>query len=155
MILDENRERAVGNYDAAVSLAEMAHAGQVYHPPGGDVPFIQHCLWVARLLDDPTDKIVAVLHDILEDTDTTAEKIEQDFGTEVCRCVLILTHSKNETYFDYIKRCSIDERARRVKIADRSVNLHNCDGHTDARYHGLAKRYTKALDMLGSQAITR
>jgi hypothetical protein len=69
-------------------------------------------------------QIVAVLHDVIEDTSVTADDLRQaGFAEKVVATVLCVTHRKNEEpYADYVVRCKSDEVARRVKLADLKEN---------------------------------
>ena len=67
--------------------------------------------------------VVAYLHDILEDTDVTEESLRESFPKDVADAVVVLTHKKNESYDDYIKRVKKNELARLVKIYDLANNM--------------------------------
>src|SRR3954453_11239629 len=68
-------------------------------------------------------KIVAVLHDVIEDTSVTADDLRREgFGESVVAAVLCVTHRKDESYADYVIRCQGNEVARQVKLADLEDN---------------------------------
>jgi hypothetical protein len=68
-------------------------------------------------------QIVAVLHDVIEDTPVTADELlRAGFGEQVVAAVLCVTHRKGESYADYVVRCKADDIARRVKLADLADN---------------------------------
>src|SRR5205823_808729 len=68
-------------------------------------------------------QIVAVLHDLIEDTPVTADDLRQaGFSESVVAAVVCVTHRKGEPYADYVVRCKGDEVARRVKLADLGDN---------------------------------
>src|SRR4051812_21696551 len=68
-------------------------------------------------------QIVAVLHDVIEDTSVTAGDLRQaGFSEQVVVAVLCVTHRKDETYADYVVRCKGNDVARRVKLADLEDN---------------------------------
>src|SRR5712692_4891534 len=68
-------------------------------------------------------QIVAVLHDVIEDTSVTADDLRQaGFSEKVVAAVLCVTHRKEEPYADYVVRCKGNDVARRVKLADLEDN---------------------------------
>jgi hypothetical protein len=102
----------------ALELATTAHRGQVYPSPEHE-PYICHPIRVMEALEEGDEQIVAVLHDVLEDTSVdVAELHELGFGEHIIRAVLLLTHDRTVPYGDYIERLAHDPLARRVKLAD-------------------------------------
>ena len=97
-------------------------------------PYINHPIAVAKLLsqvgkvsDLPTLK-AALLHDTIEDTDTTADELERKFGIEVCDLVMEVTDDKNllkeERKRLQVKHSSeLTKRAKMIKIADKTCNI--------------------------------
>ncbi len=111
-------------YKKAVWIAQEAHKGQT--DKGGN-PYIEHPLYVASQVDTTELKIVAVLHDTLEDSDVTAEDLRREgFPEHVVEAITVLTHEdgNEEAYLDYIRRVSGNAMAAAVKRADL---LHNMD----------------------------
>ncbi|MDN9008817.1 guanosine-3',5'-bis(diphosphate) 3'-pyrophosphohydrolase [Brevibacillus laterosporus] len=105
----------------AVLLATKAHANQ--QDKGGQ-PYILHPLRVMMYMPSDEARAVAVLHDVLEDTDVTAEDLRvAGFPKEVVEAVVILTKNPKEEYDSYIKRVKQNQLARAVKIADIKDNL--------------------------------
>lgn len=102
----------------------------------GAFPYINHPIALAQTLihaggiTDPVTICAALLHDTIEDTETTAEEIEERFGEDVCRVVLEVTDDKNLSK-DERKRLQIQhsshlsDPAKLVKLADKICNL--CD----------------------------
>ena len=130
----------------AEEYATLMHSGQVDR--AGE-SYIEHPRAVAAKVNGETEKIVAWLHDTVEDTDATIEQIESMFGAEVAGAVALLTHDKSEPYMDYVRRIKGNEIARKVKMADLS---HNMDVSrlpiiTDADWKRVDK-YKKAYDLL-------
>lgn len=106
----------------AVKLATEAHAGQL--DKGGN-PYILHPLAVMEQMSTETEKIVAVLHDVVEDTAVTLEDLRQyGFSEEVVSAIEALTRTKHEPYDLYIERVQRNALAVKVKIADM---IHNSD----------------------------
>ena len=109
----------------AIALAAHAHRGQIYPSPAGE-PFILHPLRVMLRLESEVERIVAVLHDIVEDTPFTLAGLHKSgYQEDVLTAIEHLTHRKDEAYDDYIERVAQNAIARRVKLADLSDNLAN------------------------------
>lgn len=97
----------------------------------GGNPYLLHLFSVQKRFTDmygsrDYDCVVAcLLHDILEDTDTTEQELlDVEFVTErVIELVKILTRKKDETYMAYIRRVAVVEAARRIKICDLEDNM--------------------------------
>ena len=105
--------------------------------------YILHPLRVMMRMTEPVDKMVAVLHDVLEDTECTEEILRQEgIEEEVIGAINVLTRKEGEEYFSYIKRISKDDRCKRIKQMDL------CDNLRDGCSETLKKRYQKALEML-------
>lgn len=90
--------------------------------------------------------IVALLHDVVEDTSITIEDIEKEFGRRVAKSVGVLTRKPEETYMEYIDRIieSHDMVAMCVKFADLEDHLLKKDTLSPT----LESRYMKALKKL-------
>jgi (p)ppGpp synthase/HD superfamily hydrolase len=118
----------------AISLTASKFEGKC---DKGGQPYILHCLHVMYQMpeNDPELRMIAVMHDLIEDTDTTVcDLIEMGFPQRVLEGVCILTHLHDVTYDDYIKRISLSEDATKVKLADLR---HNSD---ITRMKGLRKK---------------
>lgn len=102
---------------AALEKARRAHAGQVRNGSGG-MPYIEHPQAVAALLAEHghDDEVLAaaLLHDVVEDSDTTVEELRDQFGDRVADLVAAL--SDDESIDDY--RARKDEHRERVRAAD-------------------------------------
>jgi len=88
-------------------------------------PYILHCLRVMGGVhqDDEELKMIAVLHDVLEDTDTTIPDLrEMGFSQRVLRVVELLTHDDSDTYDEYIKQIASNKDAVAVKLEDLKDN---------------------------------
>ncbi len=106
--------------EKALQIAARAHEGQ---KDKNGQPYIFHPLRVMNAVEDEPAKIVAVLHDVIEDTSVTAEELRREgFDEAVLTAVECLTHGKGEPYADYVVRCKGDAIARRVKLADLEDN---------------------------------
>ena len=129
------------NLAEAIVLATQAHEGQLY----GKVPYIFHPLRVMMACMTEEERIVAVLHDAVEDTALTLNDLFwHEASREVLDAVKCLTRvQEKETYGEYILRIKENDLARIVKLADLKDNLRH--GPTFM----LRKRYIKALIVLG------
>ena len=138
----------------AAAFAAQKHAGQ--RRKGGDAePYINHPLDVANLLanvgriDDPEVIMAGLLHDTIEDTNTTAEELMELFGERTVSMVLEVTDDKSLPKKER-KRLQIEHAphlspgAKAVKLADKISNIkdvtHNPPAHWDK------DRRTKYLD---------
>lgn len=82
-------------------------------------PYLDHAMRVADKMDTEVEKTVAMLHDVVEDTEVSLHELkEQGFPREVLEAVEILTKHANMTYFDYIDDIHCNELATKVKIAE-------------------------------------
>ena len=107
--------------EQAISLAAKQHEGQV---DKANAPYILHPLRV--MLNVPTiqHKIVAVLHDILEDTETTIEDLYQfGFQEHIIDAIVALTKKQGETRLEAAQRARQNPIARVVKLADINDNM--------------------------------
>ncbi len=133
----------------ALVYAMEKHAGQMY---SDGIPYITHPIRVAfKVIETQSiyTVVVALLHDVVEDTDATGVDIERGFGYLVAQSVAALTRKPTITYKNYIRFLSRYPRARIVKIADIEDNLFHClrDGDKES----LVKRYAWALTYLQNE----
>lgn len=135
------------NLDTAIKLATDAHAGQV--DKSGE-PYILHPLRVMLAMKTEDERIVGVLHDVVEDTNITADDLYwvHGFKMEVVKPVCLLTRAKGEAYFDFISRLAPDPIARAVKIADLKDNLDPSRPIIDEANEVRRQKYWHALDVL-------
>jgi (p)ppGpp synthase/HD superfamily hydrolase len=105
----------------AIGIAVAAHKEQ--NDPYG-APYILHPLRVMARVQTTREKTVAILHDVVEDTDWTFEKLRQEgFPQEVISALDCLTKREKEAYEDLVGRAATNPLARRVKIADLEDNM--------------------------------
>lgn len=108
-------------YKRCLELATKWHKGQKRR---GREDYINHAVRVADMFEDEFMKCVAVLHDVLEDTECTGRTLlHNDVDQSVVRRVVSLTHDKNDPYSEYIKWVSINKQCKQIKIADIVDNL--------------------------------
>ena len=161
----------------AMNIAYKAHDGQ-FDKCG--CPYIFHPIHVAEMVSSRTEMVmlrylmfpnllpkdneklpdeileyatcIALLHDVVEDTDITLDDLAKEFPEEVVHAVDLLTHKEGVDYFDYIKEIDQNYLAKIVKVQDL---LHNMDpvrtalidGDPDKKNARLEK-YKKALQIL-------
>lgn len=123
----------------------------------GGHPYIQHLLRVSSNVKGKIAKTVALLHDVIEDTDITKEDlIEMGFLEEVVEAVDILSRKENETYNEFIARIisSNNPVAVSVKIADLEDNmdLSRIPNTTQKDIDRVHKRYKPAYEALNKIA---
>ena len=100
--MEENDMSIDRQLETALRIATLKHDGQVDKQ---GIPYIEHPIRVAASLRDPGLKIVALLHDTIEDTDCTRDELlKNGIDTIFVDMVCALTHNKNEPYLDYIRR---------------------------------------------------
>ena len=73
-------------------------------------------------MDTEAETCVALLHDVVEDTDTTLEELAKIFPPEVIGALRLLTHDPEVPYLDYVRKIGNDPVARKVKLADLKHN---------------------------------
>lgn len=137
-------------YQKALAIAEDAHKGQV---DKAGVDYIQHPLFVASLVEGELAKTVALLHDVVEDSDWTLEDLRKEgLPEEVVQAVGIITKKRNENYEEYILRVKQNPLARQVKLADLKHNsdLSRLANVTDRDRKRVAK-YQKAISFLSEE----
>jgi (p)ppGpp synthase/HD superfamily hydrolase len=106
--------------EKALQIAAKAHEGQ---KDKAGKPYILHPLRAMMSVEGEDAQIVAVLHDVIEDTPVTADDLRQaGFSEKIVTAMLCVTHRKDEPYADYVVRCKGNEVARRVKLADLEDN---------------------------------
>ncbi len=98
----------------AEAFAEEMHRGQVDR---AGVAYIEHPRHVAASVDGELEKVVALLHDTVEDTAATVEQLRELFGDDVADTVALLTHDKSVPYMDYIAEIGKNPVARAGKLA--------------------------------------
>ncbi len=134
----------------ALSVAIKAHRGQWYPAPEPE-PFILHPLRVMLGVTSPRARIVALLHDVVEDSSVTLRDLEdKGFDRPILHAIDCLSRRSDEPYADYIERVATDDLAREVKLSDLADNLAN-NRALPATTDNLARiaRYEHAQRVLG------
>lgn len=133
----------------AMALAQAAHEGQ---RDKQGLPYYMHPLVVAGSVNTIEEKIVAILHDVVEDTSVTLDTIRLEFGDMIADAVDAITHRPNEPNEEYYERVKNNPLALTVKFADITHNtspkrMRGLDPETRER---LKKKYENALRILTS-----
>lgn len=108
--------------EKAIAIACKAHDGQV---DKAGQPYILHPLrLMVKFDDDEVLRIIAVLHDVVEDSDVSLDELKAEgFSEKIIEAIDCLTKKENESYEDFILRISKNELATKVKIEDLKDNL--------------------------------
>lgn len=103
------------------------------------LPYVFHPFHLAEQMDDEISTVCALLHDVVEDSDTTFEDLaKMGFSGEIIEVLKLLTHAEEVPYMDYVREIKKNPTATKVKIADLK---HNSD--------------TTRLDVVDEWAIKR
>lgn len=135
--------------DIALAIAKKAHAGQV---DKAGIDYIQHPLYVASQVKTEQEKAVALLHDVIEDSDVTVDDLlVSGLSNEVVTAVQILTKKKGQNYQEYLEKVKSNNLARVVKLADLKHNsdLSRLKSVTDTDYERV-KKYKNAINYLST-----
>ena len=110
------------NLERAIQIAVEAHTGA--NDRGGK-PYILHPIGVMMRCETEDEKIVAILHDVVEDTEWTFEALRKEgFSETIIEALETVTkHSEDEDYDEFVQRSLKNEIGRKVKIADLRENL--------------------------------
>jgi len=110
------------NLEKAIQIAVEAHAGT---KDKGGKAYILHPISVMMRVETEEEKIVAILHDVVEDTDWTFDALRKEgFSETVIEALETVTkYSEEEDYDDFIQRSLKNDIGRKVKIADLRENL--------------------------------
>lgn len=131
----------------ALRICFEAHKNQV---DKSGMPYVYHPFHLAEQMEDEYSVCVALLHDVVEDTDyTLTDLIEAGFPTPVTDAIALMTHDDAVPYIDYVKKLRDDPIARAVKLADLR---HNSDlsrlDVIDDRALERAEKYKEAIMLL-------
>ena len=104
----------------AMKLCFEAHRNQT---DKSGLPYVFHPFHLAEQMTDETTTIVALLHDVAEDSDYSLQDIEaMGFSQEVITALSLLTHDKSVPYMDYVALIKLNPVAKTVKLADLKHN---------------------------------
>ena len=131
----------------AMQIAYQAHHGQV---DKSGLPYIFHPYHLAEQMEDEYTTCIALLHDVMEDTDVTREELAAEFPREIMEALDLLTHEDGVPYFEYVEKIKANPLARTVKLADLTHNtdktrLPEGDPNAQRRWE---EKYRKAFEIL-------
>lgn len=113
-------EKGMSALERAVELATRRHAGQA---DKAGQPYLLHLLRVMHQVEGDIAKQAAVLHDVLEDTDATADELlRAGIDPQAVSVVQRLTRGEGDSYWEYVVRIAEDPIARQIKMADLNDN---------------------------------
>lgn len=132
---------------AAMDICYSAHKNQL---DKGGMPYVFHPYRIAEQMQTEDEVTVALLHDVVEDSNITIEDLRsKKFPLDVILAVSVLTREQGAPYFEYIAKLNKNELARKVKIADLKDNmdLSRLDKPTENDKKRVEK-YRRALQLL-------
>lgn len=130
-----------------IKLCFEAHRNQT---DKSGLPYVFHPFHVAEQMPNEETTIVALLHDVIEDTSYTIDDLRKmGFSEEVLDALDLMTHDKNVPYMEYVAKISENEIARTVKLADLR---HNSDltrlDEIDDKARNRIEKYKAAIRLL-------
>lgn len=136
----------------AIHIAFYAHHDQ-YDKSG--LPYITHSLHIAELMDTEDECVVALLHDVLEDTEITEKDLQQwGITNRQIEALKLLRHIESEPYLEYVQKLRVDPIAIKVKIADLR---HNADltrlAEVTEEDRKRMEKYKEALQLLNADIL--
>lgn len=131
----------------AMRIAFDAHKEQVDKT---GLPYIFHPFHLAEQMTDEVTTCVALLHDVVEDTDITFEQLAAEgFTAEMLSALRLLTHDPSVPYMDYVREIKENPIAKAVKLADLR---HNSDlsrmDIIDEKAIDRTEKYKQAIELL-------
>ncbi len=114
------------------------------------MPYVFHPFHLAEQMTDENTTVVALLHDVVEDTDYTFEDLAQmGFSAEIIEALRLMTHDDETPYMEYVARLKHNPIARAVKLADLAHNSDLTRFETvDERALKRAEKYAAAIRLL-------
>jgi (p)ppGpp synthase/HD superfamily hydrolase len=129
---------------AALEQARTDHEGQIRNGSGG-MPYIEHPMRVAALLDEHGfgDEVLAaaLLHDVVEDSETTLDELREKFGSEVVGLVGAMTDDES---IDAYRQRKAEHRERLAAAPTEAMAIYGADKLTNVRT--LAEAYAEEGD---------
>ena len=131
----------------ALKLCFEAHKEQV---DKSGMPYVFHPFHLAEQMNTEETTIVALLHDLVEDTDYTIEDlVDMGFDKSITDAIALMTHDDNVEYMDYVRMIKENPIAKAVKLADLK---HNSDltrlDTIDEKALSRREKYLKAIAIL-------
>ena len=132
----------------ALKLCFDAHKDQI---DKSGLPYVFHPFHLAEQMIDEDATVVALLHDVVEDTEYTIEDLKNmGFNQKVIEAISLMTHDEKIPYEEYVLKLKENSIARTVKIADLKHNsdLTRLNSVTEKDLKR-AEKYKKAIKILG------
>lgn len=131
----------------AMKIAFEAHKNQT---DKSGMPYIYHPVHLAEQMKDEETTCVALLHDVVEDTDWTLDELtEHGFDARIVEALELMTHAKGVPYMEYVAQIKPNPIAKVVKLADLR---HNSDltrlNEVNEKALARVEKYKKAIAML-------
>ena len=131
----------------AMKLCFAVHKEQV---DKSGLPYVFHPFHLAEQMDTEETTVVALLHDVVEDSELTLDDLRQmGFGDAVIAALALLTHDPAVEYMDYVRAIKDNPIARAVKLADLR---HNSDltrlDTLDEKALARREKYLQAMTLL-------
>ena len=131
----------------ALKLCFTAHKDQT---DKSGMPYVFHPFHLAEQMTDEETTIVALLHDVVEDTPYTLDDLrEMGFSEKVLAALTLMTHDKSIPYMDYVAKIKENKIAMTVKLADLK---HNSDlsrlNNVDEKAMKRIEKYRQAIALL-------
>ena len=132
-----------------MKISFEAHKNQV---DKNGIPYIYHPIHLAEQMEEENTICVALLHDVVEDTDITFEELQKiGFNDEIIAALKLMTHDENVPYMDYVREIKNNPIAAKVKLADLK---HNSDltrlDIIDEKVKQRVEKYKQAIELLTS-----
>jgi len=138
--------------EKCIKFALDVHAGQTDRYGR---PYILHPLHLMSQMDTEVEMMAAVLHDVIEDSDTTLDDLRRlGLPQEVIEAVSLLTHGEADSYDDYVHKLKPDAVARKIKLADlaHNMDIRRMDSVTEQDAARLDK-YRRAWEILTTAGL--
>lgn len=131
----------------ALKLCFEAHKDQI---DKSGMPYVFHPFHLAEQMADENTTIVALLHDVIEDTEYTLDDLRKfGFAEDVLSAISLMTHADDVPYMEYVVKIKTNPIAKAVKLADLK---HNSDMSRLDRITQIdeerAKKYKQAIELL-------
>ena len=131
----------------ALKLCFEAHKEQV---DKSGMPYVFHPFHLAEQMQTEEATVVALLHDVVEDTDYTIDDLtSMGFGKTITDAIALMTHADGVAYMDYVREIKNNPIAKAVKLADLKHNsdLTRLDA-VDENALNRREKYLKAIKLL-------
>lgn len=137
----------MGVLERAISIAALAHEGQV---DKAGAPYVLHPLRVMLRVSTLEERIVAVLHDVVEDSEITFDNLrDKGFSEDILEALASVTKRGGEAYDEFVVRAASNSIGRRVKLADLQDNCNlSRIAHPEARDYERIEKYRRAIEII-------